>query len=155
MDLKDLLKEEKTLIEQLNLLDESERFCGNILWLNQALYDQSNKLLEARVNNPNFSNFNNTSYVTKINAENPFFIQEQSSDTVLMTLGIFSTVEFQGYLIIQFGTQDISKDHLYKMASNCAEYLVFHIHKLLNDKEFDEYFDTHPLLKSLHNNRLH
>ena len=25
----------------------------------------------------------------------------------------------------------------------------------VHDKEFDEYFDTHPLLKSLHNNRLH
>ena len=25
----------------------------------------------------------------------------------------------------------------------------------VHDKEFDEYFDSHPLLKSLHNNRLH
>ena len=25
----------------------------------------------------------------------------------------------------------------------------------VHDKEFDEYFDTHPLLKSLHNKRLH
>ena len=26
---------------------------------------------------------------------------------------------------------------------------------VVHDKEVDEYFDTHPLLKSLHNNRLH
>ena len=25
----------------------------------------------------------------------------------------------------------------------------------VHDKEFDEYFDTHPLLKSLHDKRLH
>ena len=138
MDLQDLLKEEKTLIEQLNLLDESERFCGNILWLNQALYDQSNKLLEVRVRNSNFSNFNKISYLTKINVRSPVFIQEQSSKTVLVALGIFSTAEFQGHLIIQFGTQDISQDHLHKMASNCAQHLIFHIEKLVNDKEFEK-----------------
>ena len=30
MELLDLLKEEKPFLEQLNLLEESERFCGDI-----------------------------------------------------------------------------------------------------------------------------
>ena len=57
MDLLDLLKDEQTFLEQLDLLNESERFCGDMLWLNLALYDQLGNLIDTRVANQNFCDF--------------------------------------------------------------------------------------------------
>ena len=137
MELLDLLKEEKPFLEQLNLLEESERFCGDLLWLNQALYNEYNEPIQTCIKNEDFTDFNETYYLAQINATNPVFIEQLSANAALIAIGIFRNSKPFGTLIIQCGAMNLSTNHLMKIASNCAQHLLSQIQKLIQEKEFD------------------
>ena len=137
MELLDLLKEEKPFLEQLNLLEESERFCGDILWLNQSLYNEYNEPIQTRIINVDFTDFNEAYYLAQINATNPVFIEQRTANTALIAIGIFRNSKLHGTLIIQCGAINLSTNHLMKIASNCAQHLLSQVQKLIQEKEFD------------------
>ncbi len=137
MDLLDLLKDEQTFLEQLDLLNESERFCGDMLWLNLALYDQLGNLIDTRVANQNFSDFNKNDYISKVSETNSLLLEKLSSGNILIVLGIYHDEWCQGYLIAICGILSISQNQLHKMASNYAQHLSFHIKRLADEKKFE------------------
>ncbi len=137
MNLLELLKDEQNFIEQLDLLNESERFCEDILWLNQALYDKSGNLLEKRVANQTFSDFDNQAYLSKVDATNTLFLENRTSHNILMILGIYNDDGCQGYIISLCGVLGISQSQLNKIVSNFTQHLIFHIKRLSDEKKFE------------------